>query len=461
MSDSALDALYRPFPPFSEWAGSRVNEKLWDDSLAILAERRFGSSEAAFREMVERTMRAAAIDTGAIEGLYTVDRGFTMSVVEMATAWEAEVEAQKGLQVAALVEAQRRGYDLALDAATSGTEISEAWIRRIHAEVCGPQETFVARTPLGPQPQRLPKGAYKTQPNHVVQADGSLHAYAPVDATPAEMHRLVWELRTPELQAAHPVLQASFAHYALAAVHPFSDGNGRVARILASVYLLKAVSVPLVVFADQRDLYLRALTAADQGRRSVLVDFVAERAVDLILVAAEGLRSSAEPSVDELAARLTQATTSKSGVAMAEVGPAGLRLIQEMKAALRRSVERIPPPVAGRVSEASRGGVMPPGYRQFPFANPLATASVSLDASASVASAVEMSFNLGLADDLHRPFQLLVIRVDPFDTFPVRLADVHPVITDAFRQRLSAWADRMVRDGLAALTEQVESQVQP
>lgn len=123
---------------------------------------------------------------------------------------------------------------------------------------------------------------YKAQPNHVVQADGSSHAYAPVDDTPGEMHRLVSELRSTEFASAHPLLQASFAHHALAAVHPFSDGNGRVARVLASVYLLRAVSVPLVVFADQRGLYLQALAAADEGRLSAFVDFIEERAVDAI-----------------------------------------------------------------------------------------------------------------------------------------------------------------------------------
>jgi len=456
-----LHALYRPFQPFFEWGGAHANERLWDESLAILGDRRARSSEEAFGEMVERALRAAAIDTGAIEGLYTVDRGFTMSIVGMATAWEAEIETQKGTDVAALVAAQRRGYDLALDAATSGIEISEAWIRRIHEEVCGPQETFTARTPLGPQHQRLSKGVYKDQPNHVVQADGPAHPYAPVDATPDEMHRLVGELRSSSFETAHPVLQASFAHHALAAVHPFSDGNGRVARVLASVYLLKAASVPLVVFADQRGLYLQALAAADEGRLSAFVDFVEERAVDVILLVADELRSASQPSIHQSMSRITQATTWRRAVTMAEVGSAGLRLIQQVRAALRDSVAHIPEPVAGRVTDASSQGVMPAGYQQLPHANPLATASVVLETSGVVRSVVETSFNVAVADDLDRPFPFLVVRVDPYEALPVRLEEVHPVITEAFRRRLSAWADRMVREGLSALTERVESQIQP
>ncbi len=66
MSDTGLDALYRPFPAFSEWATSGVNESLWEDALALLQDRRARSSDKTFQEMVERTLRAAAIGTGAI-----------------------------------------------------------------------------------------------------------------------------------------------------------------------------------------------------------------------------------------------------------------------------------------------------------------------------------------------------------------------------------------------------------
>ena len=72
-----------------------------------------------------------------------------------------------------------------------------------------------------------------------------------------------------------------------------------------------------------------------------------------------------------------------------------------------------------------------------------------------------MSFDAAVAEDLDRPFPFLVMRVAPYDALKVRLEEVHPVITEAFRGRLSAWADRIVREALDALAAQVESQVQP
>jgi len=37
----------------------------------------------------------------------------------------------------------------------------------------------------------------------------------------------------------HPVIKAAITHYCLAAIHPFTDGNGRVARALATLVLFK------------------------------------------------------------------------------------------------------------------------------------------------------------------------------------------------------------------------------
>ena len=87
------------------------------------------------------------------------------------------------------------------------------------------------------------------------------------------MQRLIAELRTPDFEQAHPILQAAYAHYALVVVHPFADLNGRAARALASTFLLQTQHIPLVVFANQRNEYLDALSAADRGDYRAISDF--------------------------------------------------------------------------------------------------------------------------------------------------------------------------------------------
>jgi Fic family protein len=298
-----IDAQYRAFPPFESWCACRVDDERWRRAVARVEQRRAGTDAAALRRAFDLVKRAAAVDTGAIEGLYEVDRGFTFTVAGAVGLWELELD-KKGAEVRSLIEGQFGAYDLAVDAATQAQPISEALVRRFHEELCRAQKTYLVQTAVGPQQQGLPLGEYKHHPNHVRQRDGSIHAYCPVDLVPAEMHRLCAELRRPEFETAHPVLQASYVHYAFVSVHPFADGNGRVARLLASVYLCRAHSIPFLVLADEKKAYLDALIAADAGQPQAFVDFTFERGIETFRLVADSLATAAAPSAEEAGAEI-------------------------------------------------------------------------------------------------------------------------------------------------------------
>src|SRR2546430_12986116 len=100
-----IDSTYRKFPEFASFAGSQINSTLWDAYTSRLASARSGASEESLAKAVETALRAAAIETGAIEGLYKVDRGFTISVAIEAAAWQGELVA-RGEDVRDLFEAQ-------------------------------------------------------------------------------------------------------------------------------------------------------------------------------------------------------------------------------------------------------------------------------------------------------------------------------------------------------------------
>ena len=54
--------------------------------------------------------------------------------------------------------------------------------------------------------------------------------------------------------------EAAFeAHFRLTAIHPFSDGNGRTARLLMNLLLLRFGYVPIAVRPEDRELYLDTL----------------------------------------------------------------------------------------------------------------------------------------------------------------------------------------------------------
>ncbi|HEV3074674.1 MAG TPA: hypothetical protein VHB47_09685 [Thermoanaerobaculia bacterium] len=107
---AAVDALYRPFPDFSTWPSlGPVQLDLWARFSAELNDQKGRATADQLARAVNVAMRAAAIDTGAIEGLYQVDRGFTMSVALQTLAWEHAL-GERGEGVRELFEAQLAGY---------------------------------------------------------------------------------------------------------------------------------------------------------------------------------------------------------------------------------------------------------------------------------------------------------------------------------------------------------------
>jgi len=87
-----------------------------------------------------------------------------------------------------------------------------------------------------------------------------------------------------------PIELAAFFHHKLVYIHPFLDGNGRTARLLMNVILMRN-GYPFTVFLKvDRPKYLRALSEADNGNLIPFANFIAncvERSLDIYLLAFE------------------------------------------------------------------------------------------------------------------------------------------------------------------------------
>ncbi|MGB4967763.1 MAG: Fic family protein [Candidatus Saccharimonadales bacterium] len=155
--------------------------------------------------------------------------------------------------------------DLLFDVVANARPISEGLIKEINALLLSGISHTPAQTPTG-QPVRKPvyAGQYKRLPNHVLQQDGSLHQYVLPEQVSTQMQTLVTWINAakPEI---HPIVIAGVAHYHLVRIHPFDDGNGRGARILMNLILLKAGFFPAIIRREVKRTYLEALGAADQG----------------------------------------------------------------------------------------------------------------------------------------------------------------------------------------------------
>lgn len=123
---------------------------------------------------------------------------------------------------------------------------------------------------------------------------GSTHTPPPARAVPGRMAEYAdWLARTGEAAAdnssLHPVTRAGHAHFWLVDIHPFVDGNGRVARLLMNLLLLQAGYPIAIIRNEDRSAYYSALEAAHEGQLDAFLVLVAEavdRTLEMFLAAA-------------------------------------------------------------------------------------------------------------------------------------------------------------------------------
>lgn len=78
----------------------------------------------------------------------------------------------------------------------------------------------------------------------------------------------------------NPMQLAAWAHWAVARVHPFKDGNGRMARLVQDYLLLRSHYVPAPLNAEDREGgYYAALEASDLGNGKALLELVAKNTI--------------------------------------------------------------------------------------------------------------------------------------------------------------------------------------
>ena len=159
----------------------------------------------------------------------------------------------------------------------------------------------------GERPGSFKKGDY-------VVADNV--GYAPKDV-PDAIEELVEEINgfayAPTTLAQPCLVTSCFAHALLADIHPFADGNGRVARALQSLCLLRGNCPPLIIQEKDRMAYYGALDAFHhEGDLNPFVEFSAIEAIKTWSKHASGETLASESDTESakwvlLTARNTQA----------------------------------------------------------------------------------------------------------------------------------------------------------
>ena len=175
---------------------------------------------------------------------------------------------------------EMKAHDVAIDHARTlageGQVIGERDIRDLNQILLKEPFWQSAETADGqPTRKRIVPGQYKRQPNHVRTATGELHRFAEPEETPALMEEWTRDFRRDLERTAHPLpLLLAESHWGFLRIHPFDDGNGRTARLLANYALLRKDLPPIVIMSEDRDRYIGALQNADLGSMLPLAQFM-------------------------------------------------------------------------------------------------------------------------------------------------------------------------------------------
>jgi Fic family protein len=145
------------------------------------------------------------------------------------------------------------------------TPLTEASIRTLHALVVQRSRPEIA-------------GRYADLSRYVRTETGR-HAFpSPVEISPLMRDFAMWLSSAPDTPET-----AFTAHRRLVDIHPFNDGNGRTARLLMNLILIRGGYPPVAVRPEDRLSYIRALQRAQAGQGAEHLDALLYARLDATL----------------------------------------------------------------------------------------------------------------------------------------------------------------------------------
>lgn len=197
-----------------------------------------------------------------LKKLYDVRFTYNSNAIEGNTLTQSETELvlTKGITVGGKtldehleVIGHKEAIDYIENLAQKDTEINEWEIKQIHNLILrkfNPEEA----------------GCYRTLD---VMAAGTNYRYPPHYLLSQLMGDFALWLNSESALNLHPVEYATMAHYRFVSIHPFRDGNGRSARLLMNLLLIRA-GYPIVVINNQiRNDYINALAYGQQNQNDL------------------------------------------------------------------------------------------------------------------------------------------------------------------------------------------------
>lgn len=237
-----------------------------------------------YERFLDQLKRKQAIDTGVIERMYDLKKGITETFIKEGFVDSYLQHGDTDIAPSLLMDYLKDNFDaidFIFDFVKNDRQLSVGYIKELHGLITQHQDTTDAIDQFGKH-VKVPmlKGEFKQLPNNPMR-DGTVYNYCPPEQVNSEMDRLV-KIFNDELNSSHVLVKAAFLHHAFVQIHPFQDGNGRIARLLASFVLIKEGLFPLSIDRDERTKYIDALESADTHEYQPLIDVFASNQISSI-----------------------------------------------------------------------------------------------------------------------------------------------------------------------------------
>lgn len=223
-----------------------------------------------------------------LEYLYSNDRGTTQIILEEGIELSIPTASSEARLAELSVPSNIQGL---FSFVTLQRNLSAFYIRELHQVLTRNQISTFAQNSLSEIIEvPLEHGKWKTFINNPKRPDGTIHEYCPPEQVESEIGRLI-EMHNQHLEiGVSPEIEAAWLHHRFTQIHPFQDGNGRVARTLASLIFIRQGLFPVVITRNERQEYINASEVADTGNLTSLVNILS-RLQEKILIKGLSLRA--------------------------------------------------------------------------------------------------------------------------------------------------------------------------
>ncbi|MBT1686862.1 Fic family protein [Dawidia soli] len=168
------------------------------------------------------------------------------------------------------------------------TSLTEQTIKSLHGELMKDDAQWEVQDAL-----LAPAGHYKTEDNFTLRPNNQYHMYLEYSKVPEAVRALIEETqqqldqgpawKAEQNYSKHPLSVIAGFYYKFLQIHPFSDGNGRLTRLLTTLLLLKHQLPPIIIREEERLVYFKALIDSENDSLHMpMVQFFADKAIDLM-----------------------------------------------------------------------------------------------------------------------------------------------------------------------------------